>query len=74
VDVSYLFITHNIGVVEYMVDEVVVMRRGCVEERGSSAEARLADVGLHPQPAGGRSTRRNGLGASAYAVSAAPRS
>ncbi|MDH3461343.1 MAG: ABC transporter ATP-binding protein [Burkholderiaceae bacterium] len=31
---SYLFITHNIGVVEYIADEVVVMRRGRVEESG----------------------------------------
>jgi peptide/nickel transport system ATP-binding protein len=33
--VSYLFITHNIGVVEYIADEVVVMNRGRVEEAGS---------------------------------------
>jgi peptide/nickel transport system ATP-binding protein len=32
--VSYLFITHNIGVVEVMADEVVVMRGGRVVERG----------------------------------------
>ena len=32
--VSYLFITHNIGVVEYIADEVVVMRAGAIEERG----------------------------------------
>jgi peptide/nickel transport system ATP-binding protein len=34
--VSYLFITHNIGVVEVMADEVVVMRAGRVVEQGSS--------------------------------------
>jgi peptide/nickel transport system ATP-binding protein len=33
--VSYLFITHNIGVVEAMADDVVVMRAGRVEEAGS---------------------------------------
>jgi peptide/nickel transport system ATP-binding protein len=32
--VSYLFITHNIGVVEVMADQVVVMRGGRVEEQG----------------------------------------
>jgi peptide/nickel transport system ATP-binding protein len=32
--VSYLFITHNIGVVEVMADEVVVMRGGAVVEAG----------------------------------------
>jgi peptide/nickel transport system ATP-binding protein len=34
--ISYLFITHNIGVVEYIADDVVVMRRGRVEESGSA--------------------------------------
>ncbi|HSV70663.1 MAG TPA: dipeptide ABC transporter ATP-binding protein [Methylibium sp.] len=32
---SYLFITHNIGVVEYIADEVAVMNRGRIEEAGS---------------------------------------
>ena len=32
--VSYLFITHNIGVVEYIANEVMVMRAGVIEERG----------------------------------------
>ena len=32
---SYLFITHNIGVVEYIADEVAVMRAGRIEEAGS---------------------------------------
>jgi peptide/nickel transport system ATP-binding protein len=35
---SYLFITHNIGVVEYIADEVVVMNRGRVEEHGRCDE------------------------------------
>jgi len=34
--VSYLFITHNIGVVEYIADEVAVMNRGRIEEAGSA--------------------------------------
>ena len=32
--VSYLFITHNIGVVEYIADSVAVMNRGRIEESG----------------------------------------
>jgi len=36
--VSYLFITHNIGVVEYIADRMVVMQQGRVEEAGSSDE------------------------------------
>jgi peptide/nickel transport system ATP-binding protein len=36
--VSYLFITHNIGVVEYIADEVAVMRKGRLEEIGSSSK------------------------------------
>ena len=31
---SYLFITHNIGVVEYVADRVAVMNRGRIEEHG----------------------------------------
>lgn len=34
--VSILFITHNLGVVQYMADEVVVLRQGEVVERGSA--------------------------------------
>jgi len=35
---SYLFITHNIGVVEYIADDVAVMRRGRLEEIGPARE------------------------------------
>ncbi len=42
--VSYLFITHNIGVVEYIADEVAVMNRGRIEEAGAAAT-----VLEHPQ-------------------------
>jgi len=34
--VSYLFITHNIGVVEYIADHVAVMQKGRIEESGST--------------------------------------
>jgi peptide/nickel transport system ATP-binding protein len=35
---SYLFITHNIGVVEYIANEVVVMRAGRIVEQGPSGQ------------------------------------
>jgi peptide/nickel transport system ATP-binding protein len=34
--ISYLFITHNIGVVEYIADQVVVMNLGRIEESGAT--------------------------------------
>ncbi len=42
--VSYLFITHNIAVVEYIADRVAVMRGGMIVEQGA-----CADVLLRPQ-------------------------
>ncbi|MDL2337414.1 MAG: ABC transporter ATP-binding protein [Pseudomonadota bacterium] len=39
---SYLFITHHLGVVEYIADHVAVMYRGRIEESGPTA-ALLAD-------------------------------
>jgi peptide/nickel transport system ATP-binding protein len=36
--VSYLFITHNIGVVEYIADRVAVMRSGRIVEQGACAD------------------------------------
>ena len=35
---SYLFVTHNLGVVEYMADEVCVMEKGLIVERGNVEE------------------------------------
>lgn len=35
-DLTYLFITHNLGVVDYFADEVAVMRRGQIVERGTT--------------------------------------
>jgi peptide/nickel transport system ATP-binding protein len=36
--VAYLFITHNIGVVEYLAHEIAVMRSGLIVETGPAAE------------------------------------
>ena len=36
--ISYLVITHNIGVVEYIADEIAVMNRGRIEEAGRARE------------------------------------
>ncbi|WP_393936657.1 ATP-binding cassette domain-containing protein [Piscinibacter sakaiensis] len=36
--VSYLFITHNIGVVAYLAERIVVMNRGRIEEQGPTGD------------------------------------
>ncbi len=45
-DLTLLFITHNIGVVEYLSDQTVVMYKGKIVERGATS-----DVCGHPQDA-----------------------
>ncbi len=45
-NLTLLFITHNIGVVEYLSDQTVVMYKGKIVERGATA-----DVCGHPQAA-----------------------
>ncbi|MFG6429595.1 dipeptide ABC transporter ATP-binding protein [Roseateles sp. LYH14W] len=35
---AYLFITHNIGVVEYIADDIAVMQRGRIVEQGACAD------------------------------------
>jgi len=37
-ELTYLFITHNLGVVEYLADEVAAMEAGKIVERGSVAD------------------------------------
>jgi len=44
--VSYMFITHNIAVVEYIADHIAVMRQGRIEETGPARE-----VLSHPRTA-----------------------
>jgi ABC-type microcin C transport system duplicated ATPase subunit YejF len=51
--VSYLFITHNIGVVEYIADRVAVMQAGQIEEQGPAQRVLVAPhARLHAHPAG----------------------
>ena len=45
--VSYLFITHNIGVVEYIADRIAVMQRGRIEEAGSVEQVLGAPQSLY---------------------------
>ncbi len=45
-DLTYLFITHNLSVVEYLADEVAVMYLGRIVERGTTEE--IFDQPKHP--------------------------
>ena len=50
--VAYLFITHNFGVVEYLADEIAVMKDGLIVEHGTAADAaRLAARSVHADAA-----------------------
>ena len=59
---SLVFITHNIGVVEYLADDIVVMQRGRVEEKGLTIEVLSRPASAYtrtlldavPRMAGGR--------------------
>ena len=46
--VSYLFITHNIGVVAYLADDIAVMNRGRIEEAGPAT--RCSPIRNRPTP------------------------
>ncbi len=51
---SYLFITHNIGVVEYIADEVAVMRGGAIVEQGRCGDVLGSPAArVHAGAAGG---------------------
>jgi ABC-type oligopeptide transport system ATPase subunit len=43
-NISYIFISHDIGVVNYMSDTILVMHNGTIVERGPAKE-----VLLHPK-------------------------
>ncbi|MCA0244499.1 MAG: ABC transporter ATP-binding protein [Proteobacteria bacterium] len=45
--VSYLFITHNIGVVEYIADRVAVMQAGQIVEQGPSEQVLTAPASAY---------------------------
>lgn len=45
-DLTYLFITHNLSLVEYLADEVAVMYLGRIVERGKTEE--IFDTPKHP--------------------------
>jgi len=45
-DLTYLFITHNLSLVEYLADEVAVMYLGRIVERGKAEE--IFDTPKHP--------------------------
>jgi ABC-type glutathione transport system ATPase component len=55
----YLFITHNIGVVEYIADHVAVMNRGRIEESGSATTVLAQPQRVLPDRARGLPVHRS---------------
>ena len=47
--VSYLFIAHNIGVVEYVADHIVVMNSGRIEEAGQTTAVLMRSQTAYPR-------------------------
>ena len=57
--ISYLLISHDLAVVNHLCDEVCVLHRGLVVERGTPQQpVRACRASLHPGPAGRRAARR----------------
>jgi ABC-type glutathione transport system ATPase component len=71
---SLVFITHNIGVVEYLADDIVVMQRGRVEEKGLTIEVLSRPESAYtrtlldavPRMAGGRGLAAPGAVAASF--------
>lgn len=47
--IAYIFISHDIGVVNYMADRIVVMNRGRIVETGTAAQVFMAPVDPYTQ-------------------------
>ncbi len=72
--VAYVFISHNLAVVELIADEVLVMYLGRVVERAPKARAvRRAAPSVHARAAGQHAARRRRHGEAALAARRAPR-